>query len=49
MMGFRHNIAKSLIWLIVREPNDIEYREIAESYMADSTTFDAVDRNWAKK
>jgi hypothetical protein len=37
-MGFRHDIAKSLIALIVRHSDDIEYRDIAESNMADWTT-----------
>lgn len=37
-MGSRHNIKKSLSTFTVRECEDAEYRDIAESNMADSTS-----------
>lgn len=46
-MGFRHDIAKSLIAVIVSRCEDSQYRDITESNMADSTTFDTMHRKWA--
>ncbi|QDT60509.1 hypothetical protein SV7mr_30320 [Stieleria bergensis] len=37
-MGFRHDIAKSLLAVIVLDFDDLQYRDIAEKNMADSTT-----------
>ena len=36
-MGFRHDIAKSLISVIISHCDEIQYRDIAETNVADST------------
>ncbi|MDA8698124.1 hypothetical protein N9M41_06565, partial [Rhodopirellula sp.] len=39
VMVFRHDIAKSLIGVIVRRCDDSQYRDITDSNLAGSTTF----------